>query len=317
MIVTQSPKLKQLIRFARKAAASEAPILLSGESGTGKELFAQLIHQASRRQAAALVSVNCAALPENLIESELFGHEKGAFSGAITTRVGRFERADGGTLLLDEVSEIPIASQAKLLRVLESKQFERVGNSIPLHHDVRIVAASNRSLQSEIDAGRFRLDLYHRLNVIEIKIPPLRERSGDIPLLAMHFVEHFREQSEIALEGFEAEAMRALARHQWPGNVRELRNVVHRACVVAETPLIRVGDLGLPAAATAPPRPADSLPEHWLHMHLEEIERLIITTAIERFGNRRLVAQKLGVSERTLTNKMKRYRAAEAPPKAA
>lgn len=315
MIVTQSPKIEGLIRFARKAAASNAPILLTGESGTGKELFAGLIHQASSRRDHVLVSLNCAALPENLIESELFGHERGAFSGAVTTRMGRFERADGGTLFLDEVSEIPIAAQAKLLRVLESKQFERVGASDPIAHDVRIVAASNRDLEEEIEEGRFRLDLFHRLNVIEIKIPPLRERSGDIPVLAMHFMEHFRCENQIRIEGFDSDAMRALARFDWPGNVRQLRNVIHRACVVAENPRICLQDLGLPDDNPSSDASEEHLPEQWLHTNLEEIEKQIIIAAINKFGSRRVVAEKLGVSQRTLTNKIKRYR--ESKSKAA
>lgn len=308
MIITQSAKIRELIRFAQKAAASSAPILITGESGTGKELFAQLIHQASPRRERNMVSLNCAALPENLLESELFGHEKGAFSGAINTRVGRFERADGGTLLLDEVSEIPVGAQAKLLRVLESKQFERVGTSDPISHDVRVIAASNRDLEQEIEEGRFRLDLFHRLNVIEIPIPALRERSGDIPVLATHFVEHFRHENEVRIEGFESEAMRALVRFDWPGNVRQLRNVIHRACVVSEQTRIRLQDLGLPERSVPSEANEKPLPEQWLHTNLEEVERQIIVAAFNKFGNRRVVAEKLGVSQRTLTNKMRRYR---------
>lgn len=328
MIITQSPKIKQLIRFAQRAARSSAPILLTGESGTGKELFAQLIHQSSPRSQKQMVTVNCAALPENLLESELFGHEKGAFSGAVSSREGRFEVARDGTLMLDEVSEIPVASQAKLLRVLESKRFERVGNSTPIDHDVRIISASNRDLSQEIEDGNFRLDLFHRINVIEIIIPPLRERIGDIPLLAMHFVERFRCEGEVVVDGFDSTAMKALAHYSWPGNVRELRNVVHRACVLSEKPRISVEILGLTDKADDPSddRPADpvrnpnsqeSLPEHWLHTHLDEVERQIITEALNRFGNRRVVAEKLGVSQRTLTNKLKRYRETKSDSKKA
>ena len=310
--------MEALVKFARRAARSSAPILLTGESGTGKELFAQLIHQSSPRVSKALVTVNCAALPENLLESELFGHEKGAFSGAIALRQGRFELANEGTLMLDEVSEIPIASQAKLLRVLESKRFERVGNSAPIEHDVRVIAASNRNLQDEIDKGNFRLDLYHRINVIEIVIPPLRDRIGDIPLLAMHFIEQFQSESAVHIEGFDSDSMRALARHRWPGNVRELRNVVHRACVLSDNSRIRTEHLGTlgsegidtqdVASSNRETVGQEALPEQWLHTHLDEIERQIITAAITRFGNRRVVAEKLGVSPRTLTNKIKRYR---------
>ncbi|MEO1616786.1 MAG: sigma-54 dependent transcriptional regulator [Planctomycetota bacterium] len=322
--MTQSPQIKDLIGFARRAARSNAPILLTGESGTGKELFAELIHQSSRRREQTFVAVNCAALPENLLESEWFGHEKGAFSGAVATRKGRFEQASGGSLFLDEVSEIPIAAQAKLLRVLETNTFERVGSSDSLHHDVRIIAASNRKLLEEVEASRFRLDLLHRINVIQIEIPPLRNRVGDIPLLAMHFVEEYRGESEDGVEGFESEAMRALARYEWPGNVRELRNVIHRACVLADGKTIGIDQLGLPEPSKATgssgvetPREENQqalnqgLPEHWLHTHLDEIERQIIVAAIKRFGNRRIVAEKLGVSPRTLTNKIRRYRSLE------
>ncbi|QDV44291.1 Nif-specific regulatory protein [Stieleria neptunia] len=329
MIITQSPKIKQLIKFAQRAGRSSAPVLLTGESGTGKELFAELIHHSSPRSSKAMVTVNCAALPENLLESELFGHEKGAFSGAVAARQGRFELANDGTLMLDEVSEIPIASQAKLLRVLESKRFERVGNSTPIDHDVRIIAASNRDLQREIEDGNFRLDLFHRINVIEIVIPPLRDRIGDIPPLAMHFIGQFKNEGDVEIEGLNSAAMKALARHDWPGNVRELRNVIHRACVLSDSPRISVEHLGLPESADSAEQrngggvpdgaqvpdgvqdgsePHEPLPERWLHTHLEDVERQIITAAIDRFGNRRLVAEKLGVSPRTLTNKIKRYR---------
>lgn len=316
MIITQSAKIKQLIKFAQRAALSSAPILLTGESGTGKEVFAEMIHKASPRAGKAMVSLNCAALPENLLESELFGHEKGAFSGAVATRQGRFELADKGTLLLDEVSEIPIGSQAKLLRVLESKRFERVGANLPIDHDVRIIAASNRDLNLEIEEGRFRLDLFHRVNVIEIAIPPLRERVGDVPPLAMHFIEQFRCESQVPIEGLDAPAMRALARHSWPGNVRELRNVIHRACVLSDSRLIAVEHLGLPDP-TELASSDEALPEQWLHTHLEEVERQIITAAINRFGSRRIVAEKLGVSPRTLTNKIKRYREISGTKRAA
>jgi DNA-binding NtrC family response regulator len=308
MIVTQSTKMKQLIDFAQRAGRSSAPILLTGESGTGKELFAKLIHESSPRTSRPLVTLNCAALSEALIESELFGHEKGAFTDAHSTRKGRFELADRGTLLLDEISEIPISVQAKLLRVLESKRFERVGNSESIEHDVRLIAASNRDLAREVDAGEFRLDLYHRINVIEIRIPPLRDRRSDIPLLAMHFVRMFAHENEIKIDGLEANAMKALCEYHWPGNVRELRNVIHRGCVLADDRLITPEQLALPEQTPRDEPPSNQLPEHWLHTELADIERQIITAAIERFGNQRVAAEKLGVSPRTLTNKIRKYR---------
>ena len=307
MIITQSTSVKELIQLATRAASSSAPILLTGESGTGKELFAQLIHQASPRSERPFVPVNCAAISENLFESELFGHEKGAFSGAVVTRQGRFETADGGTLFLDEVGEIPLASQSKLLRVLESKSFERVGSSQSVSHDVRIVAATNQNLEKAVEEGDFRLDLLHRINVVSVGIPPLRDRIADIPVLAMHFVDMFREESQFDIEGFDSSAMKALAQYDWPGNIRELRNVIHRACVLADQPKIDAKLLGIGSGANKENEPI-AVPPHWIHTNLEEIERQVITCAIETFGNRRVVAKKLGISPRTLTNKIRRYR---------
>ena len=328
MIVTQSSVMLSRIRLAERAARSSAPILLTGESGTGKELFAQLVHQSSARNARPLAAVNCAALPENLVESELFGHERGAFSGAVSERQGRFEVAGDGTLFLDEITELPLPAQAKLLRVLESKHYERVGSSQSLQHDVRIISASNRDLRQATDEGTFRLDLLHRINVIEIHIPPLRERPSDIPLLAMHFLDQFRGESEFAITGFQSQAMQSLSRYSWPGNVRELRNVVHRACVLTASPQIGEEVLHLQSArmqhsSDGPPiyqvfKDADvdsatadgkqrPLPTEWLHRDLEQTERQIILAAIAHFGNRKLVSEKLGVSLRTLTNKLKRY----------
>ncbi|NND98987.1 MAG: sigma-54-dependent Fis family transcriptional regulator [Pirellulaceae bacterium] len=306
VIVTQSSKIRKLIQLAEKMAASSAPVLLTGESGTGKELFAQLIHDRSQRTGKPFVSVNCAALSGTLIESELFGHEKGSFTDAVANRQGRFELAATGSLMLDEISEIPMSSQAKLLRVLENGQYERVGSSHSVKSDVRIIAASNRSLMDEVTAERFRLDLYHRLNVLQIQIPPLRQRTEDIPVLAMHFVRRFKHENSVALKGFSHEAMQAMSEYQWPGNVRELRNVIHRACVLSDTELIQSEHLQLPEMAIE--SAAAALPEQWLHTELAELERQIITAAIEKFGNQRVVAEKLGVSPRTLSNKLRIYR---------
>lgn len=323
MIITQSPTVEALIQFAKRAARSAAPVLLTGESGTGKELFAQLVHQSSPRATQPFIPVNCAAISENLFESELFGHEKGAFSGAIATREGRFEAAKGGTLFLDEVGEIPLSLQSKLLRVLESKTFERVGSSTSIEHDVRIVAATNRDLKQAVDDGDFRLDLLHRINVLTLDIPPLRQRVADIPVLALHFVDAFRSESEIAIEGFDSAAMKLLAKYDWPGNIRELRNVIHRACVLTDQPRISTDHLGIElerkgdSPQQGPPSENARLPNQWLHMNLDEVERQIITAAIKAFGNRQVVAEKLGISPRTLTNKMRRYREIESESKAA
>ena len=310
VIVTQSATIRRLIVFAKRIAASSAPVLLTGESGTGKELFAQLIHESSSRQGKRLVKVNCAALSRDLIESELFGHEEGAFTNAVAKRQGRFELAGDGSLLLDEISEVPVSTQAKLLRVLESSEFERVGSSEPIRHDVRIIASSNRDLKREIKNGNFRLDLYHRINVVQLHIPPLRQRCEDIPVLAMHFVERFKHENAVTIRGFTASAMQAMARYAWPGNVRELRNVVHRACILSEDGLISEDCLELPRpdGHSDSKAAASQLPEQWLQTELAEIERQIILAAINKYGNRRIVAEKLGVSQRTLTNKIRRYR---------
>ncbi|MEM8733681.1 MAG: sigma-54 dependent transcriptional regulator [Planctomycetota bacterium] len=320
MIVTQSKRMRDLIKLAKRVGRSRAPVLLTGESGTGKELFAHLIHAASQRSQQRYVTVNCASLPKDLVESELFGHEKGSFTDAVSSRVGRFELAEGGTLLLDEVSEIPTAIQAKLLRVLEANQFERVGSSESIHHDVRILASSNRPLREDVAKGHFRLDLYHRLNVIEIHIPPLRERIEDLPILAMHFVEKFREENEAQIRGLDNAAMQLLAKHEWPGNVRELRNVIHRACILTETELIPPELLNLDRwneiskEERSEELPSNELPHRWLETELAEIEREVILAAVEKYGNQRVVAEKLGVSQRTLTNKMRQYREVNVLP---
>ncbi|MEM7454255.1 MAG: sigma-54 dependent transcriptional regulator [Planctomycetota bacterium] len=305
MIVTQSPKMRNLIQFAKRVALSNASILLTGESGTGKELFAQLIHKTSRRSSGAFVKVNCAALPENLIESELFGHEKGSFTDAVQARAGRFEMANGGTLLLDEISETGLTTQAKLLRVLEQSEYERVGGDQTLRSDVRVIATSNRELEEEVGKKQFRLDLFHRLNVIRIQIPALRERPEDITILAMHFLKRFQDENEIPLRGFSTQAFKLLAKHDWPGNVRELRNVIHRACVLSTSPLIGIECIE-PLRSSGNSEPG--LPEEWLQMKLAELEKRIILAAIEKYGTKRVAAEKLGVSPRTLSNKIRIYR---------
>ena len=306
-LISQSSKIRVLTKLSTRVANSSASVLLTGESGTGKELFAQLIHHASQRSKNPFVRVNCAALPESLIESELFGHEKGSFTDAAQARIGRFELAHGGTLLLDEVTEIPLSTQAKLLRVLEENEFERVGSNESIQADVRVIATSNRNLLREVDSGNFRLDLYHRLNVVQIEIPSLRERLIDVPLLAMHFVNRFQDENEIRIQGFTAAAMQELSQHDWPGNVRELRNLVHRACILTTRPLIDVDCLDALKTQSAQ-RETASMPEQWLQTKLADIEKQIIIAALQKYGNKRIVAEKLGVSTRTLTNKLRIYR---------
>jgi DNA-binding NtrC family response regulator len=293
----------QALRFAR----SSATVLLTGESGTGKELVARLIHDRSPRAGQRYERVNCAALSETLMESELFGHQRGAFTGAVETRLGRFEWASGGTLLLDEVSELPLSVQAKLLRVLEQEEFQRVGDNETRRSNVRVIATTNRILQDEVNRAGFRADLYHRLNVLEIRLPPLRERPDDIPLLIGRFLLGFREEASVSLRGVSPTALQVLTQYAWPGNVRELRNVVHRACVLATTELIQPHDL--------PPLSSgqDAMPPEWMHQTLESIERQVILQTLRRFrGNKTATALHLGVTARTLTNKLKRYQQQEA-----
>jgi len=305
-IVYQSRVMAELIRRATRYASSSATVLVTGESGTGKELIAEHIHRSSTRTDHGYIRVNCAALSESLLESELFGHERGAFTGAMTAREGRFETADGGTLLLDEITEVPLSFQSKLLRVLEQSEFERVGGNHTQSVDVRVVATTNRSIEDEVAAGRFRADLYHRLNVLRLRMPPLRERREDVPLLTTHFVNRFRHEACVELRGFSGSGMRVLSDYYWPGNVRQLKNVVHRACVLADTPLMGVSELPRISDVQTNDRGGN---DQFDVMPLDEIERLVILKRLEHFnGNKTAAAGDLGVSPRTLSNKLTRYR---------
>ena len=248
-IIGQSAALQTVFDAIAQVAETDTTVLVSGETGTGKELVARAVHNRSARADEMLVKVNCAALPSDLIESELFGHEKGAFTGATDRRIGRFELADGGTLFLDEVGELPMGTQAKLLRALQEQAFERVGGSQTLQVDTRILAATNRDLSAEVEAGRFRSDLYYRLHIFPILVPPLRERDGDVPLLAHHFVETFAAQTGKAITGISTEAMAMLEHYDWPGNVRELANIIERAVILASGPTLRVEHLSLHGSA--------------------------------------------------------------------
>jgi len=259
--VGKSAAAQRVIDFVTRVGPSDATILLGGESGSGKEMVARGIHRASRRSKGPCVAVNCAALTESLIESELFGHEKGAFTGATEKKAGRFEMADRGTLFLDEVGELPLGLQTKFLRVLEERRFERVGGQKAIEVDVRVVAASNRDLHEMVKRGQFREDLFYRLSVIAIDVPPLRERLDDVPLLADHFLARFRHQAGRRLSGFSPEALAAMQRYHWPGNVRELRNAVERAIVLGERDTIQPQDLPPQVLAQAqPPRMRTSSP---------------------------------------------------------
>ncbi len=297
-IVGESPALAAAVDLAERAAPSRSTVLVTGETGTGKELIAGLIHAGSPRADGPFVKVNCAALPETLLESELFGHERGAFTGAERTRVGRFEQADGGTLFLDEVGDMSPATQAKVLRVLQEQEFHRLGGTTTLHTDVRIVAATNHDLQAAISQGLFREDLYFRLAVIGIHLPPLRERGDDVLLLAEHLREGFARELGRPSAGFSRAAERCLRAHPWPGNVRELRNVVERASLMAEGERIGPEDLVL----TPVPVPTEAGREIGLtSFSLADVEREVVLAALRRSGFvQKAAADLLGVSRRKL-----------------
>ncbi len=324
--VHRDPAMSALLERATQLARAEASVLVTGESGTGKEVLARHIHAASRRARGPFVALNCAALPESLLESELFGHEKGAFSGAVAARKGKFEQAEGGTLLLDEIGEMDPRLQAKLLRVIQEREVDRLGGTHPVKVDVRLLAATNRDLGAEVRAGRFREDLYFRLNVVALHIPPLRERPADIPALAAHFARRFADANGLPRRALGADALAVLAAHPWPGNVRELENTLHRAVLLAEGPAIgaaaieltplppRAAEPGapLPAAPGAQPAPAvqGGSVAALIGRRVEEVERdLILETLTHCLGNRTRAAEILGISIRTLRNKLHEYRA--------
>lgn len=305
-----SAPVTALLRFIETVAPTEATVLITGESGTGKELVARAIHAASNRAHKPLITVNCAALAESLLESELFGHEKGAFTGADKKREGRFMQADGGTLFLDEIGEMPLAIQAKLLRALQQGEVQRVGSDKPLNVDVRIIAATNRDLRKEARERRFREDLYFRLNVISIESPPLREREGDIPLLAASFLRRFTEKNRKKIKGFSPRALDCLLRYQWPGNVRELENTLERAVILCGSDLIDEADLPreirfAPKKPTARQEaPAASLDG----LSLEMVEKQAIEATLKLVGdNKSEAARRLGITRATLHNKLRKY----------
>jgi DNA-binding NtrC family response regulator len=285
-----------------RVAAKPVTVLIRGETGTGKELIARAIYQHSDRSQQPFIVVNCVAIPETLLESELFGHEKGAFTGATERRVGRFEAADGGTLFLDEVSEIDPSVQVKILRVLEQRQFERVGGTKTLTVDVRLVAASNRNLAQAAQDGKFREDLFYRLNVITVIMPPLRERKEDIPLLVESFLEEFARQNEKKIAEITPDAKEILTAYSWPGNVRELRNCIERMVVLARGDKLTVADIPSPIRESALNPASAALGQT---MDLRETEKQLIIKALqETKGNRTAAAEKLGISRRTLHRKL-------------
>jgi two-component system response regulator HydG len=313
-VVGSSPQMLSLIERLKRIAPTDATVLIQGATGTGKELVAQAIHQNSPRKNKPFVALNCAALSENILESELFGHVKGAFTDASADRVGKFEYANGGTLFLDEVGDMPMATQIKLLRVLESGEITRVGSNTPLKVNVRILSATNRNLEEAIAAGGFRNDLYHRLKVVTIAIPTLRERAGDIPLLIEHFVKQFARRHGKTVKGMSLAARVRLGSYDWPGNVRQLRNVIESMVVVDCDETLDVDDLPLeldpPAVAAATPAAVDMQAglAALVGRPLDEVERIFITETLKLTGgNREQAAEILGIGERTLYRKIKDY----------
>jgi DNA-binding NtrC family response regulator len=297
-ILGESPLIRAAIQTAQRASGTNSTVLLLGESGTGKEVFAHTIHQWSPRRDKPFVVVNCVALSEHLLESELFGHEKGAFTGAHQAKKGKFEAAHGGTVFLDEIGDMPSSLQSKLLRVLQDHEFERVGGTRPLSTDIRVLAATNRELDEAVRAGRFRADLFYRLNVIRIVLPPLRERREDIPGLAQHFMARYGAETKRPVRRITADAMDLLRRHDWPGNVRELANTIERAVVLCAGDTIAPADLALPGTQQ-PPRPHDPIPAgepDGFHEQVNAYRRHVLSTALQRTnGNHTQAAKLLGL----------------------
>ncbi|HXF89977.1 MAG TPA: sigma-54 dependent transcriptional regulator [Xanthobacteraceae bacterium] len=323
-LIYRDEAMAQVVRLAQQIATSEASVLITGESGTGKEVLARYVHARSNRSNKPFISINCAAIPENLLESELFGHEKGAFTGAVGRRIGKFEEASGGTLLLDEISEMDVRLQAKLLRAIQERVIDRVGGTRPVPIDIRIIATSNRNLAEAVREGKFREDLLFRLNVVNLKIPPLRERPADVIELAQFFAKKYAEANGVPVRPLSAEARRALSQHRWPGNVRELENTIHRAVLLATGPEIGVDGILTPdgarldqarsGVAAQAAFAAEQVTRALVGRTVADVERdLILQTLRHCLGNRTHAANILGISIRTLRNKLNEYAAAGTP----
>ena len=317
-MVGRSPAMREVFRLIARVAGSEAPVMITGESGTGKEVAARTVHDLSRRARGPFVAVNCGAISPTLVESELFGHEKGSFTGAERRRAGTFEMAHGGTLFLDEVTEMPPDLQVKFLRVLDTRAFRRVGGNEELDVDVRLVASSNRDLAEAVRNGSFRSDLFYRLNVFPVWMPPLRQRKEDLPALASHFLSQVEEKERRGFTALEPGALEALGRHDWPGNVRELKNAVHRAYVLSDPPTIPPevveAVLDAPHEAGNPPAAPDANAEAWpavpvrVGERLDAVERKLLIATLEAVnGDRRMAAEILGISLKTVYNRLKEY----------
>jgi DNA-binding NtrC family response regulator len=299
-LIAESTAMQPVLQIISRVGPSDANVLIIGENGTGKGLAAQALHAVSLRANRPIVTINAGGVSEGVFESELFGHVKGAFTDAKQDRVGRFELADGSTLFLDEIANVPLSQQQKLLRVLETGEFERLGSSKTRKVDVRLISATNADLNAEVAAGRFRQDLLFRLNTIEIKLPPLRERREDIPFLAKHFLKMHAQRYRKALTGFDPAALQAMVDHQWPGNVRELDHAIERAVLMAQGNVVRVADLGLRTTSESGGRLED--------MSLEEVEAFLIKKAMTRYGNVSHAAKALGLSRSALYRRLERYR---------
>ena len=307
-LIGQSKAMIRLLEMVEQVAATQATVLITGESGTGKEMIANAIHFNSSRREASFVKINCAALTETLLESELFGHEKGAFTGADRRREGKFVQADGGSIFLDEVSEMSPAMQVKLLRVLQERELTRVGGQDVVRVDVRLIAASNKDLKKEIREGRFREDLFYRLNVVALVLPPLRERSEDIPLMAQHFLKLFAQKNSKSISGFTPRAMQKLAGYAWPGNVRELMNAVERAVVLSRSDTVDEDELVFPMADQCLSPDAPRIAAATAGLPLEEVEKQSILEAMKAAGgNKSEAARRLGITRKTLRKKLEKY----------
>jgi two-component system response regulator FlrC len=305
-IVTRNQGMKHLLASARKVSDSLAPVLIHGESGTGKELVARYVHSCSQRRNQPFVAINCAALPESLLESELFGHEKGTFTGAVGRKKGKFEQADGGSLLLDEISEMDCSLQAKLLRVLQEREVDRIGGTGPVPVDVKVLATTNRDLEKMIQSGEFREDLYYRLNVVPLQLPPLRDRLEDIPLLSDFFIRKYNRIDNRNVKGLTEEALSLLMNRSWKGNVRELENVIQRAVLMCEGPMVTCEDFTMPGSQ---PFVGNAAPVFAPGLSLKEMEKNIIFSTLDHTNdNRTHAAQILGISVRTLRNKLNEYK---------
>ncbi|MFN3533116.1 MAG: sigma-54-dependent transcriptional regulator [Candidatus Brocadia sp.] len=308
-IIGESPKIKKIYEIISNVSNTEANILIQGETGTGKELVARAIHYNSARKDYPFVKVDCASLAETLLESELFGHEKGAFTGATKDRIGRFRTADHGTIFLDEIGNIPLAVQAKLLRVLQDSEFEAVGSDVPIKVDVRIIAATNANLEEHVEKGLFRRDLFYRLNVIRIFLPPLRERADDIPLLASHFLSIHNKKNRKTVEGISREALNKLVSYPWPGNIRELENVIERAVILCKGKMIEPVDIPLYQEKMGLPQDLSGKP---LDVLMDQVERQIIINTLESAGaDKEKAAKILQISRASFYNKLKKHKITE------